>query len=101
MPIAAGAGLVCLLLTLAVVSMGYTGLPEQVVLRFDSAGQPSVIGSRSDVARLPLVGLAVLVLNLLLGVWVHPRDRLLAHVLWIGGAAMQAVLLVAVIRLLP
>ena len=50
--------------------------------------------------HLPLIGLIGLVVNSLLGIWVHPRERLLARLLWVGAASMQAVLVVAVVRLL-
>jgi hypothetical protein len=50
--------------------------------------------------RLPFLGLIVLVLNWVLGIWVHPRERLLARVLWLGAAVVQVVLLVAVLPLL-
>jgi hypothetical protein len=34
-----------------------------------------------------------------LGVWLHRRQRLLSRLLWVGGAVLQVVLLVGVIRL--
>jgi hypothetical protein len=49
--------------------------------------------------RLPLFGLFLMVLNSVLGVWLHPRQRLLAQLLWVGGAVVQLVLLVGVLRL--
>lgn len=94
------AGLVLLLIGLALVSFGYASLPEQIPLRFDAVGRPTQIGARADLLHLPLIGLIGLVVNSLLGIWVHPRERLLARLLWVGAASMQAVLVVAIVRLL-
>ena len=49
--------------------------------------------------RLPLFGLLLMVVNCLLGAWLHPRQRLLAGLLWVGGAVVPLVLLVGVLRL--
>jgi hypothetical protein len=46
-----------------------------------------------------LLGLLVLLVNGAIGVWLHPQERLLARLLWLGGAVLQAMLLVAVVRL--
>ena len=54
---------------------------------------------KSDLLRLPLLGLTCLVVNRLLGMWLHPRERLLARLLWIGGVIVQLVLLMGVLRL--
>jgi hypothetical protein len=95
-----GAGLGLLVLGFVVVVLGYNALPEQIPLRFDATGRPTQIGPRSDLLHLPVIGLIGLLANCALGVWLHPRERLLARLLWVGAAIMQAVLLVAVIRLL-
>jgi Protein of unknown function (DUF1648)/Bacterial PH domain len=94
------AGVVLLLVGVGVVALGYNSLPEQIPLRFDAVGRPSQIGPRSDLLHLPLIGLIGLVANWAVGVWIHPRERLLARLLWLGAAIMQAVLVVAIIRLL-
>ena len=48
---------------------------------------------------LPLFGLTCLVINWVVGIWLHPRERLLARLLWLGGAIVQVVLLMGVLRL--
>ena len=50
--------------------------------------------------RKVLLGLVCLVVNWVVGVWVHPRERVLAQLLWLGAAVVQLVLLVGVLRLL-
>jgi uncharacterized protein DUF1648 len=95
-----GAGLVLLLLGLIVVALGYGSLPDQIPLRFDAVGRPTQIGPRSDLLHLPLIGLIGLLANWLVGIGLHPREPVLARLLWVGAAIMQAVLVVAIVRLL-
>jgi hypothetical protein len=100
LPVCLLIGIVLLLVNLAVVALAYTGLPEQIALRFDATGHATQMGSPADFLHLPLVGLLVLVVDALAGVWLHAREPLLARLLWVGGAILQAVLLVALVRLL-
>jgi len=100
LPLSTAAGLVLLLGVLAVVIYGLPGLTDLIPLHFDAAGNPSQIGPKVDLLRLPLLGLLLLGLNVGLGMWAHVRDRLLARLLWVGGAVVQATVLVAVVRLL-
>jgi hypothetical protein len=100
LPICVLVGTLALLLVLAVIALRFDTLPDQIALRFDASGRPNQIGPRSDLLRLPFLGLICLVLNWALGIWVHPRERLLARVLWLGAAIVQVVLLVGVLRLL-
>jgi hypothetical protein len=97
--ICAGLGTLMLLLVVAVVAVRFDALPAEIVMHFDANGAPSQIASKFDLLRLSLFGLLVLVLDWLLGVVVHARDRLLARLLWLGGVLVQVVLLVGVLRL--
>ncbi len=99
LPLCAFVGIVLLLVTVVVVAQRYDSLPDQLPLHFDVSGQPSQISSKSDLLRLPLLGLACLLVNWIVGVLVHPRERVLARLLWLGAAAVQAVLLLGVLRL--
>ena len=100
LPVCAVLGVVALLIVLAGISVRYDSLPDQVVLHFDANGDPSQIASKSDLLRLPLLGFVCLLVNWLVGVWVHARERVLARVLWLGAVAVQFVLLIGVLRLL-
>jgi hypothetical protein len=95
-----GSGLLLLLLMLAAIAMGFSGLPPEIPLRFDASGQATQIAPRSDLLRLPLIGFLLILFNTALGVRMHPRERLLARLVWLAGSVVQGVLLVAVIRLL-
>src|SRR5438270_365372 len=99
LPIWAVVGTLLLLVVVAVITARFDALPDQLAVHFDASGRPNQIASKFDLLRLPLSGLFLMVLNWLLGVWLHPRHRLLARLLWVGGAAVQLVLLVGVLRL--
>jgi len=99
LPICATVGLLLALVILAVIAFRFDPLPDQIVLHFDASGQPNDMAPKSDLLRLPLLGLACLVVNWLLGIWLHPRERLLARLLWVGGVTVQLVLLMGVLRL--
>jgi hypothetical protein len=94
-----GLGTLVLILVLAVIAFRFDALPDQIVMHFDASGRPSQIASRFDLLRLPFIGLLFLVVDWVLGVALHPRDKLLARLLWLGGALVQVVLLVGVLRL--
>ena len=98
-PAAVVVGTLLVLLTLAAIVFRFDTLPDQITLHFDASGQPNLIGPKFDLLRLPFLGLVALLLNLALGVIVHPREALLARMLWVGGAAVQLVLLIGVLRL--
>lgn len=99
LPATLGAALILFLLIFAGASLQYEHLPEQIPLRFNAAGQPTEIASRADLFRLPLGGLIVVLVNLAGGILLHPRERVLARLLWIGATLVQAGLLIAVLRL--
>jgi Bacterial PH domain len=99
LPVCATVGTVLVLVVLAVIAFRFDALPDQIPLHFDASGQKSFMAPRSDLLRLPLLGLACLAVNWALGMWLHPRERLLARLLWLGGAIVQVVLLMGVLRL--
>src|SRR5439155_11242392 len=63
LPLCVLVGMLALLLVLAVIALRFDTLPDQIALRFDASGRPNLIGSRSDLLRLPFLGLICLVLN--------------------------------------
>jgi hypothetical protein len=99
LPMCVAAGTLLLLAVLAAIAIRFESLPDQIVLHFDAAGRANDIASKSDLVRLTFLGLMCLVVNWALGIWLHPRERLLARLLWLGAAVVQLVLLVGVLRL--
>ena len=88
------------LLVLGLVVLGLPNVADIIPLHFDATGQPSQLGPKGDLLRLPALGVLLLVVNAGLGILLHARDAVLARLLWISGAIVQAVLVVAVVRLL-
>lgn len=95
------AGAVLLLGVLGVISVPFDSLPDVVPLRFDAAGTATDLAPKADLLRLPLMGLLILFGNLALGTWNHPREPLLARLMWATATVLQGMLLVGVVRLLP
>jgi hypothetical protein len=93
-------GVVLLLVMLFAIGQRYDALPDQIPLHFDASLQTSQIAPKSDLLRLPLLGLICLVINGGLGVVVHPREGTLARLLWLGATIVQVVLLIGLLRLL-
>lgn len=99
LPWALGVAALLLLAAVGVVAFRYVDLPDLIPLRFDAAGRPNLLGPPTDLLKLPLGGVVVLLLNFALGIWLNPREPLLARMLWVGAALVQAILLIAVVRL--
>ncbi len=99
LPICVGLGTLALLIVLALICVRYDDLPDQLPFHFDASGVTSQIAPKSDLLRLPLLGLICLAVNWGLGIVVHPRERVLGRLLWLGAIVVQVVLLVGVLRL--
>jgi hypothetical protein len=99
LPVCVGLATLVLLAVLATICLRYDALPDQLPLHFDASGLTSQIAPKSDLLRLPLLGLICLAVNWTLGVVVHPRERVLGRLLWLGAIIVQVVLLIAVLRL--
>jgi len=94
-----GLGALVLLAVLALICLRYDALPDQLPLHFDASGLTSQIAPKSDLLRLPLLGLICLAVNWSLGIAVHAREQVLGRLLWLGAIIVQVVLLIAVLRL--
>lgn len=100
LPVCVVLGTLALLVVLGGIDLRYDALPDQVSLHFDANGDPSQIAPKADLLRLPLLGFLCLLVNWVLGVLVHPREPVLARLLWLGAVIVQVVLFVGVLRLL-
>jgi len=83
-------------LLFAYICARYPTIPPLVPFHFDALGYPDRIGLRSEMFRLPLFGLLVLLLNAGLGLLAYPRERLATYLL-LGAAAFMQVLLAGAI----
>jgi hypothetical protein len=84
-----GGMLMSALVMYGTMALVYERLPDTLALHFDVFGQPDRIGQRSDVLRLPVVALLVLLIDLTIGFVVYRRDRVAAYLIWAGGILLQ------------
>jgi hypothetical protein len=99
LPLCVAIGTLLVLVIVAVITARFSALPDQIPIHFDASGQPNQIAAKTDLLRLPLFSLLLMAFNWAAGIWVHPRERLMARVLWLGGVVLQVVLLMGVLRL--
>ncbi len=71
------------------VALMYDKLPQALSLHFDAYGRPDRIGSRSEILRLPLIALTMLVLDMALGFIVYRQHRVASYLIWAGGLTLQ------------
>ncbi|HWP29299.1 MAG TPA: PH domain-containing protein [Chloroflexota bacterium] len=90
--------LVLLLGMLGYIMHRYESLPELLALQLDPLGEPIYVRPRFELFHLPSVGGAVLLLDLLLGIWVYQWEPFAARLLWVAPLLVQAVLALAVLR---
>jgi len=79
----------------AYLCWGYATLPHALPMHFDPLGHPDRIGTRSELFRLPLIGLMALLVNGMLSGALHRRQRVASYLLLGGAIAAQALLGVA------
>ena len=98
LPLSVGVALLVLLLILGSIDLRYAALADSLPLHTDVTGSPIQI-AKQDLFHIPLLGFVCLMVNAALGIAVHPRERLLARLLWLGGAVVQFIVLLGVLRL--
>ena len=74
-------GLLLNLALFAYIGWRYRALPAFLPLHFDILGQPDRFGMRSEIFRLPAIGLLLLVLNFLFGLAIQRWEKLGAYLL--------------------
>ncbi len=78
----------------AYVTARYPSLPGLLPFHFDIIGMVDRIAPKGQILRLPAIGLAVFLANSLLGLLIHPRERMATYLL--AGASLLAQILLAV-----
>jgi len=84
----------------AYVSFRYPFLPPVLPLHYNILGEIDFLGTRAETFKIPGIGTGVLLVNLALGLVLHPRERLAATLLLATSVLVQVVLLVATISIL-
>lgn len=77
----------------------FVGLPRSLPIHFDAFGVPDRIADKSALLTLPTVGLAIFVINGLLGILVYRWEKVAAYLLWGSALALQICLWVAALSL--
>jgi len=77
----------------------YPALPRFLPIHFDALGQVARIGARSEILKLPVYGLIVLLLNSVLGFWLFNREKLAAYMLFAAAILAQVLLWVATLNI--
>jgi hypothetical protein len=74
-------GLLLNLALFACMGWRYRALPASLPLHFDILGQPNRFGVRSDIFKLPAIGLLLFVINSLLGLAIQRWEKLGTYLL--------------------
>jgi len=77
------------------VRLNMASLPAVLPLHFDPSGRPDRLAPREGLFVLPTIGLLVVGVNLLLGLWLRRQYELAARFLWAGAILMQVLLALA------
>jgi uncharacterized membrane protein len=93
-------GLLLNLALLAYIGWRYRALPESLPLHFDILGQPDRFGVRSEIFKLPVIGLFLLVLNSLLGLAIQRWEKLGAYLLLGVTPAVQVLFWLAALNIM-
>jgi len=75
----------------------YPGLPQSIALSFPQLNGVTRVGDKSELLKLPLTGIGILLLNLGLGFAAHAWERMVGYVLLLAAIAAQGMLLAAAI----
>lgn len=95
-----GVGTLALASLLAVVSYRFPSLPSLIPLHFGPSGAPDRLGPRSQLFRVPLIGLLTLILNGALGAVLYRRSRLASYLLWGAMVLIQVLVWTATLAIL-
>jgi hypothetical protein len=96
-------GVACALLLASLLDIlaSLTRLPDMIALQLDPAGRPGPLSPRSEIFNLPLLGAALLVLNILLALALRGREQAATVLLCATASLIEIVILLATLRLLP
>ncbi len=75
----------------------YPGLPPSIALSFPQLDGVTRVASKSELLKLPMTGVGLLLLNLGLGFIAHSWERMVGYVLLIAAIGAEGILLAAAI----
>ena len=81
----------------AYVYQQYPGLQANIPLHFPQLNGVTRVASKSELLKLPMTGVALLLLNLCLGFIAHSWERMVGYVLLVAAICAEGILLAAAI----
>jgi CheY-like chemotaxis protein len=81
----------------AYVYQQYPGLSQSIELSFPQLDGVTRVGSKSELLKLPMTGVGLLMINLALGFIAHSWERMVGYVLLLAAIGAEAILLAAAI----
>ena len=84
----------------AYIRWRYWALPQSLPFHFDILGQPDRFAVRSEIFKLPTIGLLVLVPNSLFGIVVHRWEKLGAYLLLGVTTVLQVLFWLAALNIM-
>jgi hypothetical protein len=95
----AGASLAAILGLIAYVAAWLPGLPPFLPLHYNGVGSVDLLGPRTDLYKMPGIGAAVFVADLVVATVVFRRERSAALTLLGTSVLVQVILIVATINI--
>ncbi len=94
------AGVILNLLLFVFLLWRFNDLSPILRIHFNKLGQVDRIGERGELMLLPFIGLLTVVGNSAIGAWLHPKERVVAYLLYGSAIAMQVLTAIAVFVIL-
>jgi hypothetical protein len=82
----------------AYVAAWQPSLPPFLPLHYNGVGSVDLIGPKSDLYKMPLIGLAVLLADVALASLLHARERWAARALLAMSVLVQIILIVGIVN---
>ncbi|MFN8522408.1 MAG: PH domain-containing protein [Chloroflexota bacterium] len=95
-----GGSIALLLASLAYAWYRWEDLPDIITIHVGPDGSPDQRGPREDFYRVPGIGTAILLLNVVVGLVLYTRERAGARMLWATALVVQILVLIATVRIL-
>ena len=95
----AGVSIAAILGLAAYVTAWLPGLPQFLPLHYNGVGSVDLLGPRTDLYKMPGIGAAVMITDLVVAIAVHRRERWAALTLLGASVLVQVILIVATINI--
>jgi hypothetical protein len=83
----------------AYIAVWQPSLPPFLPLHYNGVGSVDLIGPKSDLYKMPMIGLAVLFADIVLALLLHAREHWAARALLGTGVLVQIILIVGIVNI--